>query len=143
MIRVLKYTLTPVAVVLISQGAMADDKAPKPFDDSNIERTLKDGKVQKFDGDKYMIVRRGQKPKPKPEPKACIKCEEPRLKRNRLSVLGGSGPSGDLNKEGSRVSTEHEPFVGLQYQRLINENLSLGIQVQTNESVAGSVGWDF
>ena len=38
----------------------SSDKAPAPFTDSDIKRTLKDGKVQKFDGNKYMIVRRGK-----------------------------------------------------------------------------------
>jgi hypothetical protein len=49
--------------------AQAAEKAPKPFNDSNIERKLKDGSTQKFDGNKYKIVPRVKKAVKKEEPK--------------------------------------------------------------------------
>lgn len=124
---------------LESRVVASEEVAPKPFDNSEIERTLKDGKIQKFDGDKYMIVRRGQKRKP------CPKCEKPEVRKNRISILAGRGPSGDLNRDGRGIYTEHEPIVGLSYQRLgvMYDRLSVGIQIQTNETVLGSAGWEF
>ena len=134
-----------VAAMLVSGLAYAEEKAPKPFQNSDIKRTLEDGKVQKFDGDKYMIVRRGKKKKPKAKvvAKPCPKCEKPEIRRNRVGLLLGRGASGDLNQEGNRVFTEHEPMMGLQYQRLLNDRISIGVQVQTNETFSGSVGVDF
>ena len=112
-------------------------KAPEPFQDSGIKRQLKDGKVQKFDGNKYKIVRRGVKTKPK------VVTKKAKVKKNRVSLLAGVSPTGHLDRSGNKVSTERSLSVGLQYQRLVTDKFNVGIQVQTNESVLGSVGFDF
>ena len=121
-------------------ASASGEKAPAPFQDSEITRELEDGKTQKFDGNKYMIVRRGAKKKPV---KAKVVEKKVVKYKNRINLLAGNGPSGDIDVVGTRASTEHEPIVGLSYQRLLNERLSIGIQVQTNETVLGSVGLDF
>ena len=63
-------------------------------------------------------------------------------KKNRLSVLGGSGPT-KLSVTPSEARLERGAIIGAQYQRLVTESISLGVQVQSNETVLGSVGIDF
>ena len=119
----------------------ASEKAPAPFQDSDIKRKLKDGSVQQFDGNKYMIVKRGAK-SPKVAP---VVVNETKIikHKNRVSLLAGRAPDGDLSVSGRTVYTEPEFTVGLQYQRVLTERFNVGIQVQTNESVFGSIGLDF
>lgn len=63
-------------------------------------------------------------------------------KKNRLSLLGGTGPTKlSLGKDEARM--ERGAVFGVQYQRSLNNTLSLGVQVQTNQTVLGSVGIDF
>lgn len=133
-------------LILFSSMAMAEDKAPVPFDDSDIERTLKDGRVQKFDGNEYMIVKRGTK---KEKPKVIVKTVTVKQKKrlNRISLLMGSAPNSHLEKSSTensaKIEHKHQAEFGVQYQRLLNDRVSVGIQIQTNESVFGSVGYDF
>lgn len=63
-------------------------------------------------------------------------------KKNRVSALAGGGPT-RLTTEPGSVVLERGLVLGAQYQRSLNESLSLGIQVQTNQTVLGSVGIDF
>lgn len=69
------------------------------------------------------------------------------LPKNRLSLMGGKGPSGKLNRGANpskqRVSTEQSLLGGLQYQRNIYENISVGVQGQTNKTGALLLGLDF
>jgi len=73
--------------------------------------------------------------------------EVPRkLKRNRIKLLGGYGPTGvDVTRTATRATVrEVEGLVlGLSYDRLITETISLGVQAQTNETYLVSVGFDF
>lgn len=63
-------------------------------------------------------------------------------KKNRVSALAGGGPT-RLSTEPGSVVLERGLVLGAQYQRSLNDSLSLGIQVQTNQTVLGSVGIDF
>ena len=77
-----------------------------------------------------------------------IEQEQQREKeKNRISVLGGQGPDNKLSisRDATSVSVESEtkPIAGVQYQRLITDKISVGAQVQTNESALLSVGLDF
>ncbi len=78
----------------------------------------------------------------KPVIKEKIVVLKQKAKKNRISLLGGTGPS-RLEKEGNEARLIREPIAGLQYQRMLGNSLSIGVQVQTNESVLGSVGFDF
>jgi hypothetical protein len=35
------------------------------------------------------------------------------------------------------------PTIGLQYQRMIEDDLSVGLQLQNNKTVLGTIGIDF
>jgi hypothetical protein len=63
-------------------------------------------------------------------------------KKNRVSLLAGSGPT-RLEKDSPKVNLLREPVGGIQYQRMFSNSFSIGVQVQTNETVLGSVGIDF
>jgi hypothetical protein len=69
--------------------------------------------------------------------------------KNRLSLLAGKGPKNSLSVDKSqapdKVSVENEygGVGGLQYQRLVTERVSVGAQVQTNESVLLNIGLEF
>lgn len=63
-------------------------------------------------------------------------------KKNRVSVLGGAGPT-RLSIASSEARLERGPVFGAQYQRMVTEGISVGVQVQSNETVLGSVGFDF
>lgn len=68
-------------------------------------------------------------------------------KRNRVSLMAGNGPKEGLDRsnDGSTVTVESKvgTIGGAQYQRLLNDRLSVGAQIQTNESVLVNVGLDF
>ncbi len=75
-----------------------------------------------------------------------LTCSEEAAK-NRISLLGGAGPKGDLTKDsnGSKVDIETKTGAigGVQYQRKVSKDISVGGQVQTNKSGLISVGLDF
>ena len=64
------------------------------------------------------------------------------FKKNRISLLAGSGPT-KVSLTPTEVRLERGSVVGAQYQRMITEDLSVGVQAQSNETVLGSVGFDF
>jgi hypothetical protein len=156
-----------VIVMLTSAAHAADkEKAPTPFQDSKIERVLSDGKVQKFDGNEYEIVKRHKKvakAKPKPLPVEVCKqepapkeveviqyvyrTEQIPPKKNDVSLLVGYGPVG-LQRDDSdgveAVNFKRDIVGGLQYQRLLYpRDLRLQISVLTNKSLIGGIGLDF
>ena len=63
-------------------------------------------------------------------------------KKTRISGLIGSGPT-KLSIDSTEARLERGLVYGLQYQRLIDSSLSVGIQVQSNGTINGSVGFDF
>ncbi len=63
-------------------------------------------------------------------------------KKNRLSVLGGTGPT-RINMTQTEVRLERGAVFGVQYQRMLSDSLSIGIQGQSNETVLGSIGLEF
>lgn len=69
------------------------------------------------------------------------------LNRNRISVLGGRGPKEGLDRDnsGNKVSVESRvgAVAGIQYQRLLTEKVSIGAQVQSNNSGLLNIGLDF
>lgn len=64
-------------------------------------------------------------------------------RKNRISLLGGLGPIKLDQPSLSEVNLIRGPVFGAQYQRLIAERINLGLQLQTNQTALGSVGYDF
>lgn len=67
--------------------------------------------------------------------------------KNRISLLAGNGPKEGLDRSKTSTTVTVESKVGaiggLQYQRLVTDKISLGIQGQTNESVLVNIGLEF
>jgi hypothetical protein len=64
-------------------------------------------------------------------------------KKNRVSLLAGVGPTRLDRYSETRVDLIRGPVGALQYQRLLNDTLSIGLQGQTNSTILGVVGLDF
>jgi len=67
--------------------------------------------------------------------------------KNRVSLVAGKGPKGSLqtDRSGNKLTVEEQigAVGGLQYQRKLNERISVGIQGQTNETGSLLLGLDF
>ena len=79
--------------------------------------------------------------------KELITCRKFESAPNRVSVLGGQGPTGHLDRQGNTdhttVSTDVDFVGGVQYQRMLSERLSIGVQVQSSKTTLGVIGLDF
>lgn len=64
-------------------------------------------------------------------------------KKNRVSLLGGMGPTKLSQPSSTEVDMIRGPVGGAMYQRSLNDTLSLGLQLQTNQTILGVVGLDF
>ena len=76
-----------------------------------------------------------------------LTCTTNTPRKNRVSLLGGSGTKSGLDTSTSGTTTTVESRTGAvggaQYQRMLGERLSLGIQGQTNETGSLLLGIDF
>lgn len=131
-------------VMILSFALIAKaEEIPDYMKDGEIVVTLKDGRKYTFSTNEWKVVRRGSKAKEQPARLA----ETPETNRNRIRVLGGVGPSGGLNisstPSSATISTDSGAVLGVGYDRLINDKLSVGGQIQTNDTVLINVGVDF
>lgn len=74
-----------------------------------------------------------------------------KVRKNRISLLGGIGPDNGLSTSTSvinnglsaQVMLDRTPLIGVQYQRLVTERVSVGILGLSNETGMVSVGWEW
>lgn len=125
--------------------AFAEDKAPAPFTDSHIERKLEDGKIQKFDGNKYKIVRRGVKKK-KPAPKVVTVTKtivkKAPVKKNRVRLMVGYGPN-ELRSSPNRADLDYDPVMAVGYSRQLDDTFSFEATAISSETYMLGVGVGF
>ena len=78
---------------------------------------------------------------------SCTVTEGSPAAKNRLSLVAGLGPQGRMKVAASPTLIEIEekmgPVVGLQYQWLVSESFSVGIQGQSNQTGSLLLGLDF
>ena len=122
-------------------------EVPKWLEGATITVRLSNGQESSVSAEKFKVVPRKQQfivTKTLSEVQSV--CSAERLK-NRVSLHGGMGPSGNLKvqSDGNKVTVETGPTAvgGLSYQRNITDEVSVGGQVQTNQSVLFSLGLDF
>lgn len=120
---------------------------PKYLEGATIIVRMKDGKETSVPAEKFKVVPRRQQfivTKTKQIDKLMCSAE---ANKNRVSLLAGEGPTGKLDRSRSSdtvsVEENHGAVGGAQYQRLITERVSVGAQVQSNETVLVNVGLDF
>ena len=74
-------------------------------------------------------------------------CQTPSEFKNRISLLAGRGTKSGLDKSSSPTRVDIESRIGavggLQYQRLLTEKISVGVQGQTNNTGSLMIGLDF
>jgi hypothetical protein len=105
-----------------------------------------DGVESAVPAEKFKVVPRKQQfVVTKTERSKTLSCST--SKKNRVSLLGGHGNQGGLTttQAGSTVEVESDTGVvgGAQYQRMLNDTLSIGAQVQTNKTGSVLLGVDF
>ena len=110
-----------------------------------IVRTA-DGRESSVPAEKFKVVPRKQQfLVTKTERSKTLSCST--NKKNRVSLLGGHGAQGGLSssQSGNLVEVESETgaVVGAQYQRMLNDTFSVGVQGQTNKTGSILLGVDF
>lgn len=120
---------------------------PSHLKGATIIVRLADGRETTVPAEQFKVVARKQQfivTKTKQLDKTVCSAE---LNKNRVSLLGGNGPKEGLTRttDGNTVTVESKTGVvgGLQYQRLITDHISVGAQLQSNESALVEVGLDF
>ena len=118
---------------------------PKYLEGATITVKLKDGKESTVPAEKFKVVPRLQQffvTKTVQENTTMCKND-----KNRISVLGGHGRKDGLKTNTGATNTTVENRAGLvmgaQYQRMLNDTLSVGGQVQTNKTGSVMLGIDF
>lgn len=108
-----------------------------------VRVTMINGQTYDFDSNEYMVVRRKQERTVKSKLLIC----RPEVKRNRVSLLAGQGAQAGLSTKKSGPNAEVESNVGLvvggQYQRLVTDKVSVGVQIQSSETALGVIGLEF
>lgn len=106
-----------------------------------------DGRESCVPAEKFKVVARKQQfivTKTKQLDKTMCSAE---LNKNRVSLLAGNGPKEGLDKTVTPTQVTIESRTGavggVQYQRLITDKISVGAQVQSNQSALVNVGLDF
>ena len=120
---------------------------PKHLEGATIIVRLKDGTESAVPAEKFKVVPRKQQfITTKVVSSHHTVCSSEKEK-NRVSLLAGDGPQNDLNvkKTPTKVTVESSlgAVGGVQYQRLITDDISIGGQLQTNDSVLVNIGIDF
>ena len=120
---------------------------PKFLEGASICVKLADGKESCVPAEKFKVVARKQQfIVTKTSQKDVTTCSAEK-ERNRISLLGGSGPKKglDVTRSATQVTIESQSgFVGgLQYQRLITDKVFIGGQIQSNDSALVNIGLDF
>lgn len=140
------------------QTSVSEEVAQEQRDvNTATPKTLKNGIILVYDAhgkevgrmaaELYKVVPRKQQfIVTKTKQVAQTNCKADALK-NRVSLMGGNGPKGGLDKEASSSEVTIKSRVGavggVQYQRLLNQRLSVGGQLQTNDTVMLNLGLDF
>ncbi len=136
-------------------GSSIDDKmeintiTPKHLKGAKITVELADGSKSTVSAEKFKVVPRMQQFIVTKATLMMSKTCKADAKLNRVSLMGGKGPTGRLERDASAapakvsVEAEHDGVAGAQYQRLLTERLSVGVQGQTNKTGMVMIGLDF
>lgn len=107
-----------------------------------------DGKQSAVPAEKFKVVpRKQQRVVSKVATNTTKLCQTPSEFKNRVSLLAGRGTKSGLDKSASPTRVDIESRIGavggLQYQRLLTEKISVGVQGQTNQTGSLMIGLDF
>jgi hypothetical protein len=121
---------------------------PNYLKGAKITVRLADGRESTVPAERFKVVPRKQQFLAKViKTEKTVSCITNTPRKNRVSVLGGHGAQEGLKSTASGSSTTVESNVGLvggaQYQRMIGERWSLGVQGQTNKTGSLLLGIEF
>ncbi len=121
---------------------------PNYLKGATITVRLKDGRESTVPAERFKVVPRKQQFLVKTiKSDKTVSCTTNEPRKNRVSVLGGHGAQEGLKSTTSGSTTTVESNVGLvggaQYQRMLNDRWSLGVQGQTNKTGSLLLGIDF
>jgi hypothetical protein len=120
-------------------------EVPKFMEGATIVVKLANGKEHLFPVEKYKVVPRARQEVVQrvAEKLMCT----PDREKNRLSMGVGHGSQEGLDSttQGNKVTVESNvgPVMAIQYQRLISDSVSLGVQLQSSETALGFLGIEF
>jgi hypothetical protein len=132
----------------VKETQLITTDVPSHLKGATIIVRLADGRESKVPAESFKVVpRKQQRIVTKLETKVSSFCRQTLDNKNRISLLGGHGPNGRVEKTVStdqvEVETRNGIVGGLQYQRSLNEKLSIGVQGQTNRTGSLMIGLDF
>lgn len=120
---------------------------PNHLKGATIIIRLADGTESSVTAEKFKVVPRIQQFIVTKTAKTDVTVCKNDFKKNRVSIHAGNGPKEGLKSKTAVDSVEIESRVGaiggVQYQRLVTDKVSIGAQIQTNESVLIGIGLDF
>lgn len=128
---------------------------PKHLVGATVCVRLADGKESCVPAEKFKVVPRKQQFIVTKVSNSTVKtCSVEDSKRHRVSVMGGKGPTGHLDRDNSQapnkvsVESEYDVIGGAQYQyrtgvKVLSLPVSVGGQLQTNKSGMVLIGVDF
>jgi hypothetical protein len=108
----------------------------------------KDGRESVVPAERFKVVPRKQQfIVTTLETNSTISCTTNEPRKNRVSLLGGHGAQEGLTstKTGTTVTVESNVGLvgGAQYQRMLSDRVSVGVQGQTNKTGSLLIGLDF
>jgi len=118
---------------------------PKFLEGATIVVRLKDGKESSVPAEKFKVVPRKQQFLVT-KTKSTMLCSA--SEKNRIAVLGGYGNKASVSKtqesaSQTTVKTNEGLVGGVQFQRKVNDRISVGAQVQSNKTTSLILGLDF
>jgi hypothetical protein len=120
---------------------------PKHLEGATIIIRLADGRETSVPAEKFKVVPRTQQFIITKTTQTVAKTCTP--SKNRMSLGAGAGPLGRLSTDRStapdRVTVENDVGViaTMQYQRMLGDTVSVGVQGQSNSSAIIMIGVDF
>jgi hypothetical protein len=138
-----------VGDVVSTETKEINTKVPKHLKGAVIIVRQADGKESVVPAEKFKVVPRKQQfLVTKTEKSKTMSCTTNKPSKNRVALLGGHGTKSGLGKikqVGSLVEVESNVGLvgGAQYQRMLNDTLSVGVQGQTNKTGSLILGLDF
>ena len=135
------------ATQIIEQLVIKTD-VPSHLKGATIVVRLADGRETSVPAERFKVVPRKQQfVVTKTEKATTLSCTTNEPRKNRVSLLGGHGAQEGLKSSTSGTTTTVESKVGLvggaQYQRMLGERFSIGVQGQTNKTGSLLIGLDF
>ena len=150
----MKKIIAIISMIMMSTLYADASKVPSYLKDAVITVKLKNGKEYTFSANTHAVVARDSSNSLKPaqvitveketvvEKAVYLECKAP----NRLRVFAGRGPSGvrvDRNVDSIKVKSDMKAVGGVGYDRMIDEQVSVGAQLMSNGTATLGLGVDF